>query len=183
MVEQPQERLTARFAGARTTSDSSRTGRASSASSKRRQWTPVYGTEWVQRWTYPNTIPRPGEPLVLDGMTYSVLDTGGGGDAAANSVWFGEAPARTAFLGDLVSTEPTPTWPTDSSWPGSRTHAPRESLATWSSSFPGTGSPKPAGALVSAQRDYLLTLAAHVKELSDGRPNVSDAANAEIKRR
>jgi hypothetical protein len=49
--------------------------------------------------------------------------------------------------------------------------------------FSGHGLPKPAGALVSAQRDYLLTLAAHVKELSDGRPNVSDAANAEIKRR
>jgi len=43
---------------------------------KRRQWTPVFGAEWVQRWTYPNTIVASGERLAFDGVTYSVLDLG-----------------------------------------------------------------------------------------------------------
>ena len=30
---------------------------------KRKQWTPVFGAEWVQRWTYPNTIVASGAAL------------------------------------------------------------------------------------------------------------------------
>jgi glyoxylase-like metal-dependent hydrolase (beta-lactamase superfamily II) len=36
---------------------------------KRAQWTPVYGAEWVQRWTYPNAVVASGEKLTLDGVT------------------------------------------------------------------------------------------------------------------
>ena len=43
---------------------------------KRRQWTPVFGAEWVQRWTYPNTVAPSGQRLTFDGVTYSVLDLG-----------------------------------------------------------------------------------------------------------
>src|SRR5262249_43809806 len=32
---------------------------------KRRQWTPVYGAEWIQRWTYPNRIIASGERLTF----------------------------------------------------------------------------------------------------------------------
>src|SRR5262249_13551043 len=69
---------------------------------KRKQWTPVYGAEWVQRWTYPNQLIASGDRLTLDGVTWSVLDLGPGGDSDANSVWFIESPVRTAFLGDMV---------------------------------------------------------------------------------
>ena len=69
---------------------------------KRKQWTPVYGAEWVQRWTYPNRIIASGERLTFDGVRYSVLDLGAGGDSDANSVWLVESPVRTAFLGDTV---------------------------------------------------------------------------------
>src|SRR5262249_15118850 len=69
---------------------------------KRKQWTPVYGAEWVQRWTYPNVVASSGQKLTFDGVTYSVLDLGPGGDSDANSVWFIESPRRTAFLGDMV---------------------------------------------------------------------------------
>src|SRR5262249_55350276 len=48
---------------------------------KRKQWTPVYGAEWVQRWTYPNVVANSGQKLTFDGVTYSVLDLGPGGDS------------------------------------------------------------------------------------------------------
>ncbi|RPH70942.1 MAG: MBL fold metallo-hydrolase, partial [Myxococcaceae bacterium] len=69
---------------------------------KRKQWTPVYGAEWVQRWTYPNVVVESGERLTFDGVTYRVLDVGAGGDSDANAVWCIDSPQRTAFLGDLV---------------------------------------------------------------------------------
>ena len=50
----------------------------------------------------PETIAKSGDKLAFDGVTYSVLDIGPGGDSEANSVWFIEAPKRTAFLGDLI---------------------------------------------------------------------------------
>lgn len=151
---------------------------------KRRQWTPVYGAEWVQRWTYPNTIARSGEPIVFDGVTFSALDLGAGGDAEANSVWFIESPRRTAFLSDLV-------------FNGSHSYVADGHLLAWLANltriesycrgmelaFPGHGPPKPADQLISAQREYLLALAADVKELCDGRATLSDAAKAEIEMR
>src|SRR5262249_34242032 len=69
---------------------------------KRKQWTPVFGAEWVQKWTYPNVTVKSGEKLAFDGVTFQVLDVGPGGDSEANSVWLMEAPVRTAFLSDLV---------------------------------------------------------------------------------
>src|SRR5215831_7543857 len=36
---------------------------------KRKQWTPVFGVEWVARWTYPNTIVKSGDKVSFDGIT------------------------------------------------------------------------------------------------------------------
>jgi hypothetical protein len=69
---------------------------------KRKQWTPVFGAEGVQTWTYPNTITRSGDTVTFDGVTYAALDLAPGGDAEANTAWFIESPTRTVFLGDLV---------------------------------------------------------------------------------
>src|SRR5262249_4738089 len=57
---------------------------------KRKQWGPVFGAEWVPRWTYPDTVVPSGERLTFGGVTCSVLDIGPGGDAAVNSVWLVE---------------------------------------------------------------------------------------------
>jgi glyoxylase-like metal-dependent hydrolase (beta-lactamase superfamily II) len=151
---------------------------------KRAQWTPVYGAEWVQRWTYPNTIAASGETFTFDGVTYSVLDLGPGGDADANSAWFIERPARTAFLSDLV-------------FNGTHSYVADGHLLAWLANlsrverlcqgmdlvFPGHGEARAPGQLISAQRDYLLALAGHIKELADGRPSLSDAAKAELEAR
>lgn len=151
---------------------------------KRAQWQPVYGAEWVARWTYPNTVASSGQRFVLDGLTWSVLDVGPGGDADANSVWFIDAPVRTAFLGDLV-------------FDGSHSYAADGHLLAWLANlsrlerlcagmelvFPGHGMAAAPDRLIGAQRTYLLALAGHIKELAQGEPRLSDAAKQELERR
>ena len=65
---------------------------------KRKQWTPVFGAEWVQRWTYPNTVVASGEQMTFDGVTYWSSTSARAATRKANSVWFIETPKRTAFL-------------------------------------------------------------------------------------
>jgi glyoxylase-like metal-dependent hydrolase (beta-lactamase superfamily II) len=113
-----------------------------------------------------------------------VLDVGPGGDSEANTVWFVEAPKRTAFLGDLV-------------FNGTHSYVADGHLLAWLANlarlealcdrmdavFPGHG---PAGApkgLFAQQREYLLTLASHVKELARDRTRLEEDEKKEIERR
>jgi glyoxylase-like metal-dependent hydrolase (beta-lactamase superfamily II) len=151
---------------------------------KRRQWTPVFGAEWVQRWTYPNTVVASGDRLTFDGVTYAVLDLGPGGDSEANAVWFIEAPRRTAFLGDLT-------------FDGTHSYAADGHLLAWLANlstverlcagmdvvFPGHGAAAAPGSLISAQVAYLTTLAGHVKELARGRTELGPDEKQELERR
>lgn len=151
---------------------------------KRKQWTPIFGAEWVQRWTYPNLIVKSGDKLTFDGVTYAVLDIGAGGDADANAVWFIEAPKATAFLGDLA-------------FDGTHSYVADGHLLAWLANlarldrlcagmdvvFPGHGAAGPPATLMRAQRDYLLTLAGHVKDLAAGASQLSDRAKKELERR
>lgn len=151
---------------------------------KREQWTPVYGAEWVQKWTYPNTTAKSGERFTFGGTTFSVLDIGAGGDAEANSVWFIETPTRTAFLSDLV-------------FNGIHSYVADGHLLAWLANlgrlehlcdgmeivFPGHGPAASPKTLIARQRDYLITLAAHVKELAGGLPALDEAAKRELERR
>jgi glyoxylase-like metal-dependent hydrolase (beta-lactamase superfamily II) len=151
---------------------------------KRAQWTPVFGPEWVQRWTYPTVVARPGERLVFDGVTYSVLDLGAGGDAAANSAWFIESPARTAFLSDLVFNG-THSYVADGyllAWLANLTRLERlcEGMEIV---FPGHGAAGAPPRLIAQQRAYLLTLASFVKEFAEGKAALTEAAKKEIETR
>jgi glyoxylase-like metal-dependent hydrolase (beta-lactamase superfamily II) len=151
---------------------------------KRKQWTPVFGAEWVQRWTYPNTIVKSGEWVTFDGVTYSVLDMGAGGDAEANSVWFIEAPKRTAFLGDLI-------------FNGTHSYVADGYLLAWLANlsrlarlcagmdivFPGHGGATSPGELIDKQRAYLLTLAGHVKDLANGKSELAEEEKKELEQR
>lgn len=151
---------------------------------KRKQWTPIYGAEWVQRWTYPNTVAESGDQFTFDGVTFSVLDVGAGGDSEANSVWFVEGPKRTAFLSDLV-------------FNGTHSYVADGHLLAWLGNlsridrlcdgmdlvFPGHGAAASPQQLIAPQRDYLMTLAGHVKELAEGRPSLTDSAKKELEER
>jgi glyoxylase-like metal-dependent hydrolase (beta-lactamase superfamily II) len=151
---------------------------------KRKQWTPLYGAEWVQRWTYPNRIIASGERLTFDGVTYSVLDLGAGGDSDANSVWLIESPARTAFLGDMV-------------FAGTHSYVADGHVLAWLANlgwlerrcdgmqlvFPGHGAPDAPTRLIERERAYLLRLVSEVKELAAGAPQLTDAARKELEAR
>lgn len=151
---------------------------------KRKQWGPVYGAEWVARWTYPNTIVASGDRVTFDGVTYAVLDIGAGGDSEANSVWIVEAPRKTAFLSDLT-------------FNGTHSYVADGHLLAWLANlarlervcdgmdivFPGHGPAASPSQLITAQERYLLTLASHVKELAGGKPTLDVDAKAELERR
>jgi glyoxylase-like metal-dependent hydrolase (beta-lactamase superfamily II) len=151
---------------------------------KRAQWQPVFGSEWVARWTYPNAIARSGDRLTFDGVVFSVLDIGAGGDAEANSVWFIESPRPTAFLSDLVFNG-THSYVADGyllSWLANLSRLERL-CASMDVVFPGHGPAGAPGDLIAAQRAYLLTLAGHVKDLADGKSELSEPAKHELERR
>jgi len=151
---------------------------------KRKQWTPVFGSEWVQKWTYPNTVIKSGDKLSLGGVTFSVLDVGPGGDSEANSVWFIESPKKTAFLSDLI-------------FNGTHSYVADGYLLAWLANlsvlerlcegmdmvFPGHGAPAAPQQLIANQREYLLTLSSHVKELAQGRKALRDEEKKEIEKR
>jgi glyoxylase-like metal-dependent hydrolase (beta-lactamase superfamily II) len=151
---------------------------------KRKQWGPVYGAEWVQRWTYPNRVVGSGDEVTFDGVTYSVLDIGPGGDSEANSVWFMESPASTAFLSDLTFNG-THSYVADGhllAWLANLSMLERR-CARMELAFPGHGPAGAPGELIAAQRHYLLTLAGHVKELAEGRSELSADQKTELERR
>ena len=151
---------------------------------KRKQWTPVYGSEWVQRWTYPNLVVASGEKLTFDGVRYSVLDLGAGGDSDANSAWFIESPRRTAFLGDMV-------------FAGTHSYVADGHVLAWLANlerlerlcremelvFPGHGAPDAPARLIGRQREYLLRFVSEVKELSAGAPRLSEETKRELEAR
>jgi glyoxylase-like metal-dependent hydrolase (beta-lactamase superfamily II) len=151
---------------------------------KRKQWAPVYGAEWVARWTYPNSVVKTGDRVTFDGVTYSVLDIGAGGDSEANSVWFIESPKSTAFLSDLTFNG-THSYVADGhllAWLANLSLAERL-CARMDIVFPGHGPSAAPNKLIAAQRTYLLTLAGHVKELAEGRTELSAEKKAELEQR
>jgi hypothetical protein len=102
-------------------------------------------------------------------------------DSEANSVWFIEAPGRIAFLSDLVLNGPHSTLPTGICWPGWRiSPASNGSVREWRWCTRATAPPSRRRSSSRLSGDYLLTLAAHVKELAEGRPSLSEEAKARI---
>jgi glyoxylase-like metal-dependent hydrolase (beta-lactamase superfamily II) len=151
---------------------------------KRKQWAPVYGAEWVARWTYPNGVVKSGDKVTFDGVTYAVIDIGAGGDSQANSVWFIESAKPTAFLSDLTFNG-THSYVADGhllAWLANLTLVERL-CARMDVVFPGHGPAAAPDKLIAAQRNYLLTLAAHVKELAEGRTELSAERKSELERR
>jgi glyoxylase-like metal-dependent hydrolase (beta-lactamase superfamily II) len=150
---------------------------------KRAQWKPVFGDEWIDEWTLPNTPVSDGEAVSLDGVTYRVHDLGAGGDSDANAIWIMESEPGAAFVGDLV-------------FNGTHTYLADGAVLAWLANieryrpllseiftiYPGHGAP--AGPeLLDAQRDYILAYVAAVRELLGADGALSDEAVSELERR
>ena len=151
---------------------------------KHAQWGPVFGDEWIPKWTYPNRFVEDRQTIKFDGVTYRVHDLGPGGDSDANSVWIiKNGGPRVAFTGDIAFNG-THSYIADGhvlAWLANLENA-RALLADVERIYPGHG----GGAsldLLESQKAYLLTYCAAVKKLSDGAPALTEAAGEELERR
>jgi glyoxylase-like metal-dependent hydrolase (beta-lactamase superfamily II) len=144
---------------------------------KHTQWQPMFGEEWIPRWTYPNQIVSDDEVAAFDGVSYRVHDLGPGGDCPANSIWTieprGASPA--VFIGDLVFNG-THAYLADGdilAWLANIERV-RPRLAATAVLYPGHG-PVGTTALLDEQRDYLLAYCAAVADLASGAPTLTEA--------
>jgi glyoxylase-like metal-dependent hydrolase (beta-lactamase superfamily II) len=143
---------------------------------KHAQWGPVYQEEWIRTWTYPDRLVEDGEALTFDGITYRVYDLGPGGDCDANAMWVVEADRNVAFVGDLIFHE-MHSYVADAhllSWLANLERA-RILLQDVETIYLGHGKPGSLD-LLNAQRDYLLTYCAAVKELAQGEAKLTETA-------
>lgn len=154
--------------------------RASEGPSHQR-WGPMLGDEWIPSWMHPDHIVEEGQPLTIDGVTFHVHSTAPRGEPDANCLWTLGTPPRVAFVGDLVSH-------------GNHAYIAERRLSTWLASleraealcstceiaFPGHGPPAPPAALFRWQRAYLSRYAAQIKDLSRGRPRLTEEAKQEL---
>ena len=151
---------------------------------KHSQWGPVFGDEWIPKWTYPNRFVEDRETVEFDGVTYRVHDLGPGGDSDANSMWIIEnGGPRVAFTGDIAFNG-THSYIADGhvlAWLANLENA-RTLLADVEKIYPGHGAAASLD-LLESQKAYLLTYCATVKELSDGAPALTEAAGEELERR
>jgi len=69
---------------------------------KHKQWSPVFGNEWIPKWIYPNQMVNDGDTVKIAGLNFTVLDIGSGGDCDANSLWLLNDENKAAFIGDFI---------------------------------------------------------------------------------
>ncbi len=143
---------------------------------KHAQWGPVYQDEWIRTWTYPNRLLKDRETITFDGITYRAYDLGPGGDCDANAIWIAETDPKVAFVGDLI-------------FHGMHSYVADDHLLGWLANlerariflqdvetiYLGHGE-HGSLELLDAQRDYLLTYCAAVKELAQGEAKLTEAA-------
>jgi len=147
----------------------------------RQQWAPMLNGEWVPSWTHPNRTVEDGQAITIDGVILRVHAIGSGGETDANCIWTLGAPPRAAFVSDLI-------------FHGMHAYIAERHLLAWLANlervealcstcdliFPGHGSSASPGEVLRGQRAYLLRYAAQVKELSRGRPQLTDEAKQEL---
>jgi glyoxylase-like metal-dependent hydrolase (beta-lactamase superfamily II) len=147
----------------------------------RQKWEPMLGEEWIPSWTHPNRVVEDGQTITIDGVTFRAHVVGAGAEAETGCVWMLGAPSRAAFVGDLISH-------------GMHAYVAERRLHAWLASLeraeallttcdwmlPGHGVAGSPGALIRWQRAYLLRYAAQIKELSRGRPRLTDEAKQEL---
>ena len=150
---------------------------------KRIQWEPVFGEEWIPKWTFPNRLVSDGEVVSFDDANFRVYDIGAGGDSDANSIWVLENSPKAAFVGDLVFNQ-MHSYLADGqihSWLKNLDKA-RNLLSDVEQIYPGHGA---SGSLdlLERQKEYLLAYQAAIRNLALAGSNFDDAAKDELERK
>jgi glyoxylase-like metal-dependent hydrolase (beta-lactamase superfamily II) len=69
---------------------------------KPKQWSAMFGSEWIPKWIYPNQMVEDGDTVKIAGVKFNVVDIGSGGDCDANSLWLLDDENKAAFIGDFI---------------------------------------------------------------------------------
>jgi glyoxylase-like metal-dependent hydrolase (beta-lactamase superfamily II) len=147
---------------------------------KERQWKPVFGAEWPVERTFPSHTVGDGETVTVDQVSFTAHDLGPG-ECHHDSYWIARhATTSDVFIGDLVFSGEH-SYVSDghtTQWLASIERL-RGSLPSSARLHPGHG---PAGGveLLDAQERYLNRYRAEVARIAQGRPQLSDAEEAEL---
>jgi glyoxylase-like metal-dependent hydrolase (beta-lactamase superfamily II) len=70
---------------------------------KHKQWSSMFGDEWIPKWIYPDRMVANEEIVTIADLQFKVIDLGAGGDCDANSIWLlqNKEPSS-AFIGDFI---------------------------------------------------------------------------------
>jgi len=135
---------------------------------KHKQWSSMFGAEWIPKWTYPNQLVNDGDAVKIGELTFNVLDIGSGGDCDANSIWLLDDENKSAFVGDLIYSN-NHTYMNDGSILRWLSNLDRYSpvLKNFTSYYVGHG---PAGNFTSLakQKEYFLTYSSNVLKATKG---------------
>jgi glyoxylase-like metal-dependent hydrolase (beta-lactamase superfamily II) len=135
---------------------------------KHRQWSAMFGSEWIPKWVYPNQMVHDGETISIAGMRFTVLDIGSGGDCDANSLWLMEEENKAAFIGDFIYNN-NHTYMNDGSilrWLANlERYAPV--LKAFDTYYVGHGTPCDSNA-IAKQQEYFLAYCSQVLQATNG---------------
>jgi glyoxylase-like metal-dependent hydrolase (beta-lactamase superfamily II) len=134
---------------------------------KHKQWSSVFGSEWIPKWIYPNEIVKDGDAVKISDLHFNVLDIGSGGDCDANSIWLLDDESNVAFIGDFIYSN-NHTYMNDGSilrWLANlEKYSPILKNLTY---YVGHG-PSCDFPAISKQREYFLTYCSNVLKTTEG---------------
>jgi glyoxylase-like metal-dependent hydrolase (beta-lactamase superfamily II) len=135
---------------------------------KYKQWSAMFGSEWIPKWVYPNEQVNDGETVKIAGLNFNVLDIGSGGDCDANSIWLLDDENKAAFLGDFIYSD-NHTYMNDGSILRWLANLDRYSpvLKNFNSYYVGHGASCDFNSLLK-QKEYFLTYCSNVLKATNG---------------
>ena len=135
---------------------------------KHKQWSSVFGSEWIPKWIYPNETVKDGDTVKIAGLHFDVLDIGSGGDCDANSICLLDEETNAAFIGDFIYSD-NHTYMNDGNilrWLANLDrYAPL--LKDFASYYVGHG-PSCNFSAIAKQREYFLTYCSNVLKATKG---------------
>ena len=142
---------------------------------KHKQWSAMFGNEWIPKWIYPNQMVKDGERVFIAGINFTVMDIGSGGDCDANSIWLMEDENKAAFVGDFIYNN-NHTYMNDGSILRWLANLERYSpvLKDFNSYYIGHGAPCGFDA-IEKQKEYFLTYCSYVLKATNGTGIFDDA--------
>jgi glyoxylase-like metal-dependent hydrolase (beta-lactamase superfamily II) len=149
---------------------------AASEQPKHRQWSRLFGDEWIPKWVYPNRIVQDGDTVQIAGLDFRVIDLGAGGDSDANSIWLLEDEKLAAFVGDFLFNQ-FHSYMVDGSvlrWIANLERL-ADLLSQYQTIFVGHG-PSADHSILARQKEYLVTAAAYALEATNGSAVFTEAS-------